>query len=160
MTLLQWIQTQDTRDTVELRNRANARPIISTTPQPPIDVPREAYSHEVVIRDIVHARYGPLSDYAGLTPKERFDLLRSRMDAAFAAALDQAGKNQALYDATTIKSVNDMAKDEDGGMSHPNFLQENDAVPQPDIIEYGQSPAEENGWGSVTGDMIEEALRQ
>ena len=159
MTLLQWIQTQDTRDTVKLRNLATTRQEESRTPQPPIDEPREAYSHEVVIRDIVQARYGPLSDYAGLTPKARFDLLRARMDAAYAAG-DQAGKNQALFDATTIKSVNDMAKEEGGGMSHPLFLHPTISVPQPDIIVYGESPAEVNGWGSVTGDDIEDALRQ
>ena len=158
--LRDWILTQDTRDTVELRNRAAARPIVSVTPQPPLVVDRDAYSHELVIRDIVQARYGPMSDYAGLTAKERFDLLRSRIDSAYNSAATQAAKNQAIYDAQTIKSVNDMAKDEGGGMSHPLFLHPTISVPQPDIIEYGQSPSEVNGWGSVTGDMIEDALRE
>ena len=158
--LRDWILTQDTRDTVELRNRAAARPIVSVTPQAPLVIAREAYSHELVIRDIVQARYGPLSDYIGLTAKERFDLLRTRLDAALNVAAIQAAKNQVMYDAQTIKSVNDAAKDEGGGMSHPLFLQPTISVAQPDIIEYGQSPSEANGWGSVTGDMIEDALRQ
>ena len=158
--LRDWILSQDTRATVELRNRAAARPIISVTPQPPLVVDRDAYIHELVIRDIVQARYGPLSDYTGLTTKERFDLLRARIDSAYNSAATQAEKNQAIYDAQTIKSVNDMAKDEGGGMSHPLFLHPTISVAQPDIIVYGESPAEANGWGYVTGDRIEDALRQ
>ena len=158
--LRDWILSQDTRDTVELRNRAALKPVLSVTPQPPLVVDREAYSHELVIRDIVQARYGPLSDYVGLTAKERFDLLRSRIDSAYNSAATQEAKNQAIYDAQTIKSVNDAAKDEGGGMSHPLFLQPTISVAQPDIIVYGDSPAEANGWGYVTGDRIEEALRQ
>ena len=163
MILRDWIREQTTSDTHELYKLATTRPSVSVTPQPSIHVPREAYSHEVIIRDIVQARYGPLSDYAGLTDKERFDLLRSRLAAAFTSGPTQADKNQALFDATTIKAVNDIAKEEDGGMSHADFLTATIELPQADVIDYGKSPVEEYGtdssWDNLSGDTIEAAQR-
>ncbi len=154
-----WIATQPTRDTSELRRLVHVKPEVSRTPQADLQVEREAYSYEVAIRAVVVARYGPLSQYAGLSVKERFMLLRTNLKAAYDAASDQTGRNQAMYDAQDIKGLNDQAKEVSGGMSHASFLDQYNAVPRPDIVVYGQSPAEANSWGTVTGDDIEAAMR-
>ena len=156
MKISEWKATQTENDTLRLVVLATTKPEIRT-PQPDIVQEREAYVYETEIRDIVNARYGPLSQYAGLTAKARYLLLRSNIKAAYDAATDQAGRNQAMYDAQDIKSLNDQAKEVNGGMSHDDFLTENESIPQPDIVTYGQSPAEINGWGNVTYDIMESA---
>lgn len=145
MTISEWKAQQTELDTLRLVRLAFRKPKTST-PQPDVVQEREAYSYETALRDIVVARYGPLSQYSGLAIKARFMLLRSSLKAAFDAAVDQAGRNQAMYDAQDIKSLNDQAKDVEGGMSHDDFLTQNESIPQPDVITYGDSPAVVNGW--------------
>ncbi len=46
----------------------------------------------------------------------------------------------------TVKSLNDQAKEVEGGMSHTKFLTETESLKQPDLITYGDNPAVVNGW--------------
>lgn len=107
-------------------------------------VARGAYDFEEAIRDIVVARYGPLSQYSGLSVKDRFFLLRANLKAALTDAVDQPARNQVLHDGQDIKSLNDMAKEREGGMSHSSFLVESlDVISH--SVSYGQSRAQAIG---------------
>ena len=153
MTLLQWIQTQDTRATVELRNRANKRPVESDTPQPDLPEPREQWDTQkrkalryvmteagLVFADLKTA--ATVRNKIGLwvrglaTVNDKTDVLATYVPVFWMA-----------YDEYRDRDIS--TEDDDTKM-----------VPQPDIIVYGDSPAMANGWGSVIGDDIEDALRQ
>ena len=152
MTLREWIETQDTRDTVELLRRANARPVESSTPQPNQDVPREQWDVQrrkvlryvmtqagIVFADLQNA--ATIRNKIGLwirglaTVNDKTDMLSTYVPVFWTAYVE--------YRSRDISGEND----------------ETESVPQPDMVVFGDSPATANGFTADTGTDIEEAQR-
>lgn len=149
-----WIRLQSTNDTLRL-----VRLVLGSSeiPQPNVDVSRDAYDYEAAFSEIISDRYGPLSQYVGLTTKQRRALIRLNLYTVFVNG-NQYEKNQVLMDKADLKDLNDAAVDSGGGMDSPDFNQPTESVSQPPIP--GPSIAETNGWtelitAEIPGDVIE-----
>jgi len=156
-TLVDWVARQNTRDLVALRRRANGqdertgrRLVASITPQTPIEVDRDAWDKErrTVARVIMQQ--------AGITVQDLPDA-RAVYDkiTAWIAVLDTGGKINALVMLPIFWAAY-------GDLRSGNWTTEADdtvTIQRPGIVTYQDSPASRNGWGSVTMEMIVQALR-
>jgi len=151
MTLKEWIQTQDTRDTVELRKRATAKPVTGTTAPNLVD----AYDAFEKAR-IANAKR--VASEAGITKQMIIDAELGNIRAALKAWLNGQANDEKLISVVEAEEFFRLVIErlaESNMDADPNLQQDIGSQPI-----YGDSIAEQNGWGDITGDDIENALRQ
>ena len=117
------VATAPMEGTAQIRDWCNERDISSYTYTTNWTA-REAYSLETAMRDVLVPEYmANLSGLGGLTPQERFEFLQTLFKDARDAAATEAAKGVVRDDTLELKSLNDMAKEYDGGLSATSVLQ-------------------------------------
>ncbi len=143
MTLKEWLQGKS-GSTVDLRNLANAKPQTSWN-----DWDETINRNTFVVKAEKFAK--GIAVEAGITASDTMAQMDTKLQALINDA-DAAGKPIAVYKANSFWTAFFVVKTVDGSGNATETISHHDPV-------YGQSPAEVNGWGTVTGDMIEAAQR-
>jgi len=152
MKLIEWINSQGTNDTVELVRRASARPVISTTPQPNIDVQRDPWDSQrrKALRYVMTQAGIMVADLANaLTVRNKIGLWVRGLSTVNDKTDVLATYVPIFWDAYVAYREQDVSGEDDELIS----------APQPDIIVLGDNPATANGWGEVNGEQIEAVIR-
>jgi hypothetical protein len=134
MTIAEWKATQAEQDTLRLVKLALTKPVVGSTPQadaqierPPLD--GMALNYLKAIRTEIGAAWK-----ADTAPAD----IKRDLDAWVAAAANAAGSIARVNKLLPFWACYYAVQDFDAA--------ETVSVPQPDVIQYGQSPAEANGW--------------
>lgn len=145
MTLHDWIKEQDTTDTHKLMVLATARPVTGYN-----DYDTEAPRDKLTVLADREAK-----SIAALASINKTDT-PAEMDTKLQAYVDAAGTTVqtklALYNASKFWTCFFAVQTTDGDQSDVIITPHHDPI-------YGDSPAQVNDWGAITGDVIEAAMR-
>ena len=144
-TLIEWIADQDTKATHKLLVLAYMKPVVGTNDW-----------DEIVDRDpvIVQAeqRAKAIAQDAGIQKTNTLGQMDTKLRAMIAAAA-AADKPVAIYNANMFWTAYFLVRTTDGSGDPTYVIHHHDPI-------YGLSPVAVNGWGNITGDDIEAALRK
>lgn len=134
MTRKEWLATQTGKDPHAILKACVTRPVLSRTPQPDTQEPRPALEDQALrylktIRAEVGATWTK-----DTTPSD----IKRDLDAWVAAGGSVAGIMQRINKLLPFWTMYYAIQDMDAS--------DTVSVPQPDLVEYGKSPAEANGF--------------
>lgn len=143
MTIKEWLATQTSRDSSELARLAMHKPILSYTDREEVRT-RDKWvaGAEKLVKSI--------KSTTGISASDTLAEMNTKLTNAITAAA-AADKPLLVYKAACFWSAALFLRSIDDDGSDTETVIVHDPV-------YGDSVAEENGWGSVSGAMIEAAM--